>query len=236
MSRIHLCQQLIEPWLPSLLYLFVEQRLGSTHIGHIEDAIVALHVSDIGRLELLCQPLPAVDAHVHSERKPRLQAQMHETSNGVLKVEVVVQALVVAVLQLKLLLLAVSMHRIRPAWLHTAEHADQSVAHAIGRHDLPRFVLFAYRAACQIQQRSTCSLRQRQTRRANLLGYPLGVLHELFEPHLDLPQVRTHSARVRQQSQRSPQPHTIKPAEHPDDIPLVSLYKLIHGVPFVGQQ
>src|SRR6185295_11035196 len=73
------------------------------------------------------QPLPAIDADMHREREPGLDAHMAQTQQGIDEVQIPVQALAVRRDKIDPFLLAIPVDVERPARLDASQHTDQSL-------------------------------------------------------------------------------------------------------------
>src|SRR5215831_705526 len=94
-------------------------------------------------LHLPRQPLAAVEAYVHRERKPCFHAGVQPSQFGIDRIVIVMQALALPTPQLQFLCRAVAINLVGPAWLDTAEHAHQTLANPISLGDAARRILLA---------------------------------------------------------------------------------------------
>src|SRR5271163_996486 len=88
-------------------------------------AVADLRVTNPRGAQLLSQPLPAVEAHVDGEGKPGLQAHVQQAVDGMLKVEVEVQAFAVAGFEDQALPGALAPHKESATRLHATIDGDQ---------------------------------------------------------------------------------------------------------------
>src|SRR5207244_12160858 len=99
------------------------------------------------------QPLAAVEADLDRERKPGLDARMHEAEQRMDLVVVQVQALAAARLEIDELALALPHDLVAQAGLDGADPADQALADPVGPSDLARHRLLAHPARRQVADR-----------------------------------------------------------------------------------
>jgi len=104
------------------LYQPVRETLGLRQIGNPGEGVVFLAIGDPMPLELACQDFVAMDTDLDGQRKPRLDADMHQSHLPVQEVEVERQAL------------AAGRHQPRPALAghqletcHGSQDADQAL-------------------------------------------------------------------------------------------------------------
>src|SRR5882672_2280743 len=90
--------------------LLIEQRLRLGHIRYPREAIVASLITQSGLVHLPGQPLAAVEANVHPEWKPGLDAGVHEAEHGMYLVMVEVDAFAFAVVDLQVFASSVSVN------------------------------------------------------------------------------------------------------------------------------
>ncbi len=82
----------------------------------------------------------------------------------------------------------------------------------------------------QMPHRTTGLLGKMFGSLSQLPGHVLGIGHEVLNQHADKRQKGRHSADDGEQSERPAKPHPIKTAQHPQNLVLVALYKVTHGV------
>ena len=117
------------------------------------------YVTDAGRIEITRQPLPAVDANLHVERKPGLESGVHESELRMLVVVVIMQALCKAVLKFELVCLFIAVNLVGVARLDATPHTDQALANAVACHPFLNELALVLTAAVQVGHWSPSVLR-----------------------------------------------------------------------------
>src|SRR5262249_5597688 len=150
--------------------------------------------------------------------KPGLQTSVQKSQLRVEEVMIIVQALPLTALQFNMLVAAVAMDLVRPAWLDATEHGDQSRADSVARRDLTGAFLLALRTAGQILQRSPGCLGGLLGGRANLLGHAQGVGLKVLQQQVHLPQITEHAFHAGEQPLRSTKAQPVEAAQAAQDV------------------
>ena len=108
------------------LQLRIEQGLSAPEIVKGHEGVVLLEVADPRGVELPRQPVAAVENDLDLEWQPGLQPHVQRAEDGVIQIEVIVQALADGGAQLQVLGLRVVMQLVGPAGLDATEDGDQA--------------------------------------------------------------------------------------------------------------
>src|ERR1700691_5816453 len=101
------------------------------HVGHLDQIVLAPQEADPGPCQFPAKPFPPVQAYAQVERKPRLEADVHESEPWMLQIEVVMQALARHEPQFQLLDFSIRSDFERMAVLDATEHANKPFVDAI---------------------------------------------------------------------------------------------------------
>src|SRR5687767_7042907 len=150
MQWMALLEQSLAALLPIGFGLLIKKRLRAFDIFHPRQTVGFSPVAQALRIESARQPLSPVEADVHLERKPRLQAQMAKAPFLVLPVKVIVQALSPFHAEPRTLGLRIAPNAPTPARLHRAKDGDQSLFDPALFSRRSRQILFAQRARANV--------------------------------------------------------------------------------------
>ena len=196
MCRIHLPGDLVEPLGPGGSQLAVEEPLGSLDVLDPDETVFLLAVADAGPVKRSRQPLPAIHPDLHGERKPGLDAGMHQTELRVQPVVIMMQALAQTRLQLQVFRLRIAVDLERGARLDTSQHTNQSLGNTVPGRDAPGHTLLGRLGRRQVAYFPARRLRHLARSRLDPLGHRLRMSPERFEQDSRLRQVTPHPFHV----------------------------------------
>jgi hypothetical protein len=214
-QRMTLCEQALQQLRPIGLQLLIAQPLRRRHVGKVGKAVALLHKAEACFLELLRQPLAAIETDGHGERKPSLQPQVEQPVARVQEVEVEVEALALPGLKHELPVPRIALHAKGAARLHATVDADQALLPAAPEHGLLREQLLALGAARQVLHLQPGGRGQPPRVLPHARGQLLRVVAELFEQHAGAMEITRHPARVLQRAKAPHEAHPIKSAQNP---------------------
>ena len=216
--------------------LRLRQRLGATEIFQPDKTVVALHVAEAGAVELAREPEPAVDADHHLKRKPGLQPQVHQPELGVLKIEIVVQALARFQLEVELMRGVIAADEIGQARFHAIEDPDQTLGDAVTRGELTRQGVLPLGRRVQIAHRPPTAPGKSVRGIPHAVAQRRSVPTEVFEQHPRFAQVAKHEARLVEISQATPQPQAVETTDYSRDIPAVFRQKTFNATAMMSSR
>ena len=227
---VPLLHQLAQHLRPIHSPLGVEQLLSTGKVLHPGKAVVLPPVSQTFGIHLPSQPLPSVQADLQGERKPGLQAGVHETEPGMNEVVIEVEAFPLPSHQFQAFHFSIPAHGETPAGLHAAQYTDQPRSNTLARREGAGHVLFADLAGSQIQhlppQLGGPSLRGR----FQLLTHRLHMTAKILQQNAGRTQVAHHPFRVADRSQAAPNQHPVKSGQNSEQMTGEFRDKLFHGV------
>mgnify|MGYP003336573480 CR=1 FL=1 len=130
-----------------------QQRLRPHRIADPHEAVVTLVKAQSRLGHLAGEPLPAVQADIDGEGKPRLHPHVQQTELGMQEVMVQVRAPAWLQHQIEHLRLAIAPHRVRGARLDRTEHRDQPLLEPVLAGDRPGQILLGLSRAAQMAHR-----------------------------------------------------------------------------------
>jgi len=182
-QRVHEPGETVERPGPGGAELAVEKLLRLPQILEREEDVVGPLVPEARGVHPPGQPLPPVEAHLHREGEPGLDADVAEAEVPVHEVEVVVQALAAARDQLETLRVTVPVDVEGQARLHRGEQAKRPRLHRVLPKEVPRDLLLAPRRRRQVPRRNPEVLHPGADRLLETRRQALGPLPELLEQH-----------------------------------------------------
>jgi len=219
---------------PVGLQLLIHQGLGFLDFFNPGKTVFLPFIPQTSPIHLARQPFPPVQANLNRKGKPSLNPAVHEAEDRIDPVMVKKQAFADSRLQFEFLLPLVSEHLVTLAGLHDGQDANQSLADVIPLGHLPSQVLLAYLGRGQVHDGAMqpLGLAQRGGFQLFTLFFKEGT--QVFQPHSYVPEVVEHPAFDRQDPQSAAQDQAVESTQMTDDIFLVLLYKLFHGVLLVA--
>ena len=210
--------------------LGIHQGLGFGESFDPGEAVIFPLVAQAGPIHLTGQPFPAVEANLDGEREPALDSGMHEPKDGIDPVMVKKQAFAPTRVEFQFFRLPVTVQFIALTGLHGGQDADQAFFDPISLGDLSGYFFLVDLGGIQVHEGAFLALGLGAGGRFQLVALLLREFTEVFQENSYMPEVVKHSTFNRQNSQSAPQDQTIEAAQMADDIFLVLLYKLFHGV------
>jgi len=217
------------------LQLLLHQALGLGDIFNPGETVLASLVAEADPVHLAGQPFPPVYADLDGKGEPTLDAGMHESKPGIHPVMVEKQALSGPRLEFQFLLLLVPEQLVTLARLHGGQDANQSLADSILLGNLLGQILLARLGGGQVQDGAVPLFGLGQRGAFQLLAFVFTETGEVFQLHPHVPEVVEHPALDGQNPQSASQDQAVEAAQMAEDIFLVLLYKLVHGVLLEGR-
>src|SRR5204862_1715012 len=165
-----------------------QEALRQRGVREVEHTVVNLREAAAAPMELLRQPLAAVDTDLQPKRQPRLQADVHQSEIPIPVIEIQMRAPTLARDQLQALSLPVPAHGKRPAPFYALEDGDQPLADAVARQNLPGAILFPNLPRREVLERPALLVRHHAGMRRQLLRQAFGEWTEVLQQHVVLVQ------------------------------------------------
>lgn len=153
-QRVDPACQSIEHRRPFLFDEVVAETLSTQRFPDGYEGIVQPFIADVVSVHFACQPLMTIDIDLDLKRKPRLNANMHQSKLTVNKIEIEKQALAIGLLQLWSPI-TISQSK-TTARFHGGQYTDQSCYDLISLDDFLGPFFFS-RASVKIDERTVIS-------------------------------------------------------------------------------
>ena len=216
--------------LPGRLELLVGKLLSPLEVWEFEEAVVGAAIAQTGGIQLVGQPLAAIEGDVDAQRQPGLQPQMHEAELRMLEIEVVVQAFLGSPAEFQATTRGVPANLVGEAGLDGAEHADQALLDPVLASDAPGKLLLGGFGTVQIEQGPAPRLGHLFAGCTHRFRNVLGVGYEVLQQHADVIEIGEQALGLGQEADRPAETHAIETTERAADLIGMLLYKALHGV------
>jgi len=214
-QRMSLVEQATEqPW-PVGAQLLVEQGLGAGGFLHPDKAIVALAIGQSALIHLAGQPVAPVQAKVHGEGKPSLDADVAQAQFVVKEVVIKVETFAGFEHQMNVFGLAVAAHGVGQTVFQRAEDGDQAGGHAVLAGDLPGQRFFADLTAGQPAEGASGYFGAGVSGGFEARGQPVGESAEVFDEDAAGVEIGFHDGGLEEMPQRARKRRRSKPDKTP---------------------
>ena len=203
----------------------LDECLRPAGLGEPDEAVVALHIVEVGAVHLPGEPESAVEADHELKGKPGLQPQVHAPKLAVLEIKTVMQAAALAEVQMEPGGLGVMADLIREARLEDREDADQAVVDPVAFGEPAGAVLLAPDARLEVAQRTAATLGESGRGRAHAVGQAADEAGEVLQSHASRAQIAEHERRLIQVAEAAPQAEPIVAGDYARDIRAVRCQK-----------
>jgi hypothetical protein len=230
MGRIEPAGDRVENRRPGGPQLGIHQGLGFGEIFDPGEAVIFPLVAQTGPIHLAGQPFPAIETNLDGEGEPALDSGVHEPEDGIVPVMVEKQAFAPAGVEFQFFRLPVPIQLIALTGLHGSQDADQAFFDPILLGNLSGYFFLVDLGGIQVHNGTFWALGLGAGGGFQLGALLLREFTEVFQEDPHMPEGVKHSTFNCQNSQSAPQDQTIEATQMADDIFLVLLYKLFHGV------
>jgi len=228
MKRINALLNASQQLRPVAFQLFIKELLGPGDVLDISETISSANITDIFIVKLPGQPFSAVNAQLHRQGQPRLDARVHEAEYRMNHVVIYPEALSLPGNQLKLFCLPVFVNIKALTWFNRGKQTNQAILYSITCCNRARIIFLVNGRTPNIFYRPT-SIDSHLLGGANDFSTEmLCPLAEILEKDIFPIQVTHHSADRSNQSYGTPKQKPVKPVNDTDCGLLVFSQKRLH--------
>ena len=206
-------QQTVEQFQPVGLMLGVGQGLGTGGVGQFDETIVGAAIGQAGGVHWLGQPEPAVEADIHAEGIPALQAHLTTAHDRMFVVMVKVKAFALFEHGGQPAALAGAAHGHGQAGFDSPKDGDEAGAHAVPPGDIFDEILLAGLGRTQEVVRSAGGGGEVLGLLKQTVSQPLGMLGEVHPADFGGTEISVHPLRRKERTEAGVEAEAIPTAQ-----------------------
>ena len=188
MSGVQELGELVQGRNPGETHLLIHKGLGLGDVGELNKAVVSSTVGQTCMIHHSGEPFATVETDLNAEGQPALDARAHEAEDRINQVMIESQAFAKTGRQFQPMGIRVAVDIKTQARFNRGEHGNETFLDAVARRDLFGDGLLVCVAGRKILDGTPGFQCPAQGRFAQLMGQAMGVVAEVFQKNLPVPQ------------------------------------------------